>query len=177
MMVVDYSLSICGFLALALGIAMPGFLFVAARLPMLARRNALQFLVAFFLMLGSWLAAVFIAPLNDPVPLLEWVVGLAILGSASLLYLEVWALLSRGYTLGLLLTLFAAKKPLNESDLARKYHGGDGLDWIMKHRLSGLAGPRLVTIREGVVSLSLAGIIIGRLYKISVAVLGLRKTG
>jgi len=42
-----------------------------------------------------------------------------ILASALLVYLgEIWALLTAGYTIGLLLTLFHCKRPVTDAELA-----------------------------------------------------------
>lgn len=174
---IDYSVSFPTFLALILGCAMPFYLFFAARVPILAGRNALQFLVTFLFMLLSWGGLVLLVSRSTAIDIMETVIALCILGSASLFYLEVWALLSRGYTLGLLLTLFLTGRPLTEQELASSYHGGDGLGWIMEHRLSGLSAADLVTIQDGIVSLTQSGALIARLYRFSVSVLGLRKTG
>jgi hypothetical protein len=175
---VDFSISFPIFLALILGCAMPCYLFVMARVPRLAGRNALQFLAAFLFMLLSWGGLVLLGSRNAATDILESVNALCILGSASLLYLEIWALLSRGYTLGLLLTLYRAKKPLDEEELAAGYRGGEGLSWIMRHRLSGLTAAGLVTIRDERIMLTpILGVLVASLYKIALMTLRLRKTG
>src|SRR5205807_7885585 len=84
----------------------------------------------------------------------EMALGFMILGAALLFYLEVWALLSRGYTLGLLLTLHRAGRPLDDSELAARYRGGAGLSWIMSHRIDGLLSAGLVSLENGQVVLS-----------------------
>lgn len=177
MAMIDFSMSRLTLIALACGLAMPCWLFVVARLPGLAGRNAPQFLAAFVLMILSWGAGGWLVTGGAFPDIFEVFMSLCILGTASLFYLEVWALLSRGYTLGLLLTLFQSTKPLTENELAGAYRGGDGLDWIMEHRLSGLAAANLVTIGNGVITLTPSGALIAYLYRISIAVLGLRKTG
>jgi len=174
---IDFSIAWPTLLALILGVAMPAYLFVVARLPGMAGRNALQFLIMFVLTLLSWIGLVWLGPASAGLDVAEAVISLCILGAAALFYLEIWALLSRGYTLGLLLTLFQSSKPLTENELAAAYRGGDGLDWIMEHRLSGLAAANLVTIGNGVIALTPSGALIAHLYRISVAILGLRKTG
>jgi hypothetical protein len=42
-----------------------------------------------------------------------------ILASAFLVYLEIWALLTTGYTIGLLLTLFHCKRPVTDASWRR----------------------------------------------------------
>lgn len=177
MAMIDFSISGPVLLALVLGLAMPGYLFVVARAPGLAGRNAFQFLVTFVAMILSWGTLVWLNPAGAGLDAAGAIISLGILGTAALFYLEVWALLSRGYTLGLLLTLFLSGKPLTENELAARYRGGDGLDWIMQHRLSGLAAAQLVTIENGVIALTPSGTLIANLYRLSVSILGLRKTG
>ena len=122
-----------------------------------------------------WIALVAAVPGSRHVP--DLVVALMILGGASLFYLEAWALLSRGYTLGLLLTLHRATHPLRDSELAALYRGGAGLSWIMRHRLAGLISAGLVSIEGGQVVLSRTGMFVATVGKYSIVVLGLRKTG
>jgi hypothetical protein len=175
---VDFSVPFPALLALVLGCGMPCYLYVAARVPSLAGRNAPQFLVAFLFMLLFWAGLDLLESRIAATDILEPVVALCILGSASLFYLEIWALLSRGYTLGLLLTLYRAKKPLSEEELAACYRSGEGISWIMKHRLSGLTAAGLVTIRDGRIVLTpILGVMVAWLYQIAMTTLGLRKTG
>ncbi len=100
-----------------------------------------------------------------------------ILAGALLVYLEAWALLSRGYTLGLLLTLFRGAGPMTDAALAASYRQGQGLGWIMRHRLGGLISTRLVRRQGDLIVLTLPGAIIALLYRAAIAVLGLKVTG
>jgi hypothetical protein len=174
---IDFTMTCPTLLALILGAAMPVYLWLVARVPGLAGRNALQFLITFLFMLAAWVGLVWFILTGASPGIAEVIISMCILGTAALFYLEVWALLSRGYTLGLLLTLFMSVKPLTENELASAYRGGDGLDWIMEHRLSGLAAAKLVTIGNGVIALTPSGALIAHLYRITVTILGLRKTG
>ena len=174
---VDFSLSSTVLSALLVALlALPVYLIVLARFPGLYGRNALQFLVSVLLMVTLWTG--FVTAWSgwrraDPA---EIYVGLMILGAGSLCYLEVWALLSRGYTLGLLLTLYKANRPLTEEELAQRYRGGQGLAWIVEHRLSGLLAAGLVRKREQTIALTSGlGVPIAWLYKFSTIVLGLRR--
>lgn len=174
----DFSLSQPLLWALVVGGALPIYLAVIARAPWLAGRNALQFLCGLLVMLALWTSLVAFwhgAPPPDGADLCS---GLMALGAGSLFYLEVWGLLSRGYTLGLLLTLYRAGRPLTEDDLAQGYRGGSGLSWIMRHRLAGLVGAGLVRERGHLLSLTAPlGVPVAWLYKLSVLALGLRRTG
>lgn len=173
----DFSVTPVVLQALVVGAALPFYLSVIARLPPFFGRNALQFVLAAVVMIVLWIGLVVFGAGRVPTDPTEICTGALILGAGSLFYLEIWALLSRGYTLGLLLTLFRAEGPLNEEELARFYRGGEGLRWIMRHRLSGLAGARLIREEAGLVTLTPFGVLVGRLYKLSITGLGLRRTG
>jgi hypothetical protein len=107
----------------------------------------------------------------------ELAASLMILAAAVLVYLEAWALLSRGYTLGLLLTLFHRNGPMTDAELAASYRQGEGLGWIMRHRLGALLSVRLVRQKDNIVVLSLTGLVVARLYRAAIRFLGLKVTG
>lgn len=171
----DFSVSPPVYFALLSVLCLPAFLALAARVPALLGRNALQFLLAFCATVLGWGLA--LLAIRSPIGATDVTVALMILGCVSMFYLEVWALLSRGYTLGLLLTLYDAGKALDEKSLAAGYRGGDGTAWIMSHRLSGLEGAGLVSIRGERISLKPSGVTIAWAYKLLLSILGLRKTG
>src|SRR5260370_8203004 len=98
----------------------------------------------------------------------ELATSFMILASALIIYLEIWALLSRGYTLGLLLTLFRGEHPMSDAQLAASYRQGEGVGWIMRHRLGGLLSPGLVRRPGGGIVLPGTGAIIGILYRAAV---------
>jgi hypothetical protein len=101
-----------------------------------------------------------------------------VIGSAVLVYLEIWGLLSRGYTLGLLTTIHQAGQPLPAAELARRYRGGEGLEWIMRHRLAGLEAAGLVRQDgENLVLTPRLGNAVAWSYRVAVALLGLKVTG
>ena len=154
------------------------YLALIARLAPFSGRNALQFLFGFLLMIVLWIGLVTVWPGPHSPGRSEICVGLMILGAESLVYLEVWSLLSRGYTLALLITLYRAERPLDDAELARSYRGGSGLSWIMEHRLSGLISAGLVREDDGMLILTpVLGAGVAWLYKLSIIVLGLRRTG
>lgn len=162
--------------ALVCGIAQPAYLLILTRVPGLKGRNALQFSLSNLVAFGLWIGSLMV--FDGAATAMDIAVGGMILVCGGLAYLEAWALLSRGYTLGLLLTLLHAEKPLSDKELSRRYRGGDGLAWIMHHRVGGLVGAGLVR-REGE-RLTLApmrGVLIASMYKLCIAVLGLRRTG
>ncbi len=174
----DFSLTPTILYALVVGGALPLYLVALARLPWLSGRNALQFLTGFLAVIALWIGLLILWPGPQRPNLAELCIGVMTLGAGSLFYLEVWALLSRGYTLGLLVTLYRANRPLDEDELARSYRGGSGLSWIMQHRLSGLIGAGLVRQHGGMIILTpVLGVAVAWLYRFSILVLGLRRTG
>lgn len=155
---------------------LPAVLAVLSRLLALRGRNALQFLASSVIVVALWAIALRIAggpALTAP----ELATSIMILAGALLVYLEAWALLSRGYTLGLLLTLFRGAGPMTDAALAASYRQGQGLGWIMRHRLCGLISTRLVRRQGDLVVLTLPGAIVAILYRTAIAVLGLKVTG
>ena len=175
---IDFSMTPIISWALLFGAGLPIYLVAIAHLPRLKGRNALQFAFASLIMLCLY-AGFIVAWARESKPDLSDVcAGLLLLGAGSVSYLEVWSLLSRGYTLGLLVTLLRSGRPLNEAELAQAYRGGDGLVWIMRHRVSGLMGAGLIRKQDGWVTLTpRLGLLVASLYRFSVRVLGLRRTG
>jgi hypothetical protein len=172
---VDFSISTPVLSALVIGILQPAYLWAATRIPALAGRNALQFALSSATTFVLWASALLVGGEVEGIDIL---VGAMILVAGAMVYLEIWALMSRGYTLGMLLTLLATERPLDERELARRYRGGDGLSWIMHHRVGGLIAAGLVR-RDGdrLALASAAGLAVAWIYKICVTVLGLRRTG
>ncbi|HVS26501.1 MAG TPA: hypothetical protein VHE58_04290 [Burkholderiales bacterium] len=174
----DFSLSPVMLYALIAGTALPLYLLIIVRLPIVAERNAVQFLIGILVMIAFWGGAFLLWPGAGKATFGDIVAALMILCGLGLFYLEAWALLSRGYTLGLLLTLLKADRPLTEGELAQRYRGGEGLSWIMQHRLSGLIAAGLIKNQEGVLTLTaFPGVMVAWLYKISIGAIGLQRTG
>ena len=162
--------------SLLAAVLFPAVLAVLSRLPALRSRNALQFLASSVIVVALWAIAVRFAggpALTAP----ELATSIMVLAGALLVYLEAWALLSRGYTLGLLLTLFRGAGPMTDGALAASYRQGQGLGWIMRHRLGGLISTRLVRRQGDFIVLTLPGAIIALLCRAAIAVLGLKVTG
>lgn len=154
----------------------PAILAVVARLPGLRDRNALQFLATSVIVVAAWLIALEL-PAVPAASAADIVTALMILAGALLVYLEAWALLSRGYTLGLLLTLFRGKRPMSDAQLAASYRQNEGVGWIMRHRLGGLMSARLVRRQGEHIVLTPAGAVVAILYRAAIATLGLKVTG
>lgn len=164
-------------IALANALLFPAWLAGTARLRALQERHALRFLVSAIVMALAWLVSMAALAPAGLTPM-DAVVGLCVVLGALLFYLEVWALMTRGYTLGILLTLLKTGRPLSAQEIFDGYRDGDGLGWIMSHRLGGLCASGFIA-RSGD-RLTLApgrGVFIARLHRLCVAVLGLRRTG
>jgi hypothetical protein len=159
-------------IAAALGViaGTPLLLAALARVPGLRGRNALQFSLVVVAGFAAWLACA------KSATAVEAQYGFLLLAAAELLYLEIWGLLSRGYTLGVLATLHAAGTPLSAEDLAARYRGGDGLDWILRHRMGGLVATGLVSASDGRLALTAPGTAVAALYRVAAALLCLRAT-
>jgi hypothetical protein len=164
--------------AFAASVGLPLCLLVIARLPPLAGRNAIQFLISVLIAIAAWAGALVLVPAARPAGAAEIAMGAMVIGSAVLVYLEIWSLLSRGYTLALIVAIHQSGGPLTADELARRYRGGEGLEWIMRHRLAGLEAAGLVK-RTGdqLVLTQRLGRTAAWSYRIAIAVLGLWATG
>jgi hypothetical protein len=174
----DFSIPDAIVAALGVILLLPLYLLGATRLPGLASHYAVQFLVSCLVAAALW-APILVEVWRVQAPDLDGVIGGAmVLASGMLVYLEIWGLLTRGYTLAVLRTLFEAGQPLREDDIAERYRGGAGLDWLMRHRVGGLIAARLIVRQDGQLILtSIRGVVIARLYQACILVLGLRQTG
>jgi hypothetical protein len=173
---VDFTASAAVLSALLAAALFPVVLAGLARLPGLRDRNALQFLACSMILVGAGGIALLMTARPTPTAADLATSGM-ILAAALLVYLEAWALLSRGYTLSLLLALFQADRPMSDPELAASYRRGQGLGWIMRHRLGGLLSARLVRRQGDLIVLTLTGALVGRLYRAAIAFLGLKVTG
>ena len=153
----------------------PAVLAVASRLPGMRARNALQFFASSLVVVGLWAFA--LSTIAGPATVTTFVTSFMIMAGALLVYLEAWALLSRGYTLGLLLTLYRCKSPISDAVLAASYRHGEGVGWIMRHRLGGLISARLVRREGDLIVLTFTGAVLGKLYRAAIAAFGLKVTG
>jgi hypothetical protein len=164
--------------AMAIALLQPMYLFPLTRLPTLAGRNALQFLISSIAALVLWAGAIALVPSVRPASFAEGATGVMALGAGALFYLEIWGLMSRGYTLGVLLTIHGAGGALSAAEIRRRYRGGDGLDWIMRHRLGGMVAAGVLQRKEDRLTLTRGrGLLVARLYAASLTALGLKKSG
>ncbi len=87
---------------LAVSLSLPIYLLLVVRIPSLAGRNALQFLVSVLITIAVWTGALVFIPAARPISVADIVMETMIVCIVTLVYLEIWALLSRGYTLTLI---------------------------------------------------------------------------
>lgn len=175
---IDFSIPSSLLAALAIGFLLPIPLWITTKIPALQEKNPVQFLAAAICVFAIWIAVVSLNPQLSPKNSAEWLIGLMALSASTIVYLEVWGLLSRGYTLSVLAALSETGRPLTPSEIARAYRGGDGLDWIMRHRLGGLEASGMITKNQDSVKLKApAGVMVAQAYRICVFILGLRRTG
>jgi hypothetical protein len=157
----------------------PITLAVVSRSRLLRGRNAAQFFVASLVHLAAWVGGSLFLPAGyTPHGASGWLISSMVVGSFLMIYLEAWALLSRGYTLAMLLALLESPSPLAADAIAARYRSGDGLEWIFRHRLAGLEAAGMIR-KEGA-DLALTprlGAFVVMLYRVAIAVFGLRKTG
>lgn len=153
----------------------PAVLAGLARISQVKNSNAAKFALSSVVTFLLWL--IFVLATAETINVSEFLVGAMALITAEIFYLEVWALITGGYTLTLLLTLLNSEQPLNAAEIANRYHGGDNLSWILQHRLGKLIDTRLVRRDRELVILTNKGTIIARLYEIAIAILGLRTSG
>lgn len=163
----------------AMSVVFPLILLAVSRISWLRGRNASRFFWAAVLQLSLWVWGSLLLPREfSLVRHTDWVLGIMILASVLLVYLEVWALLSRGYTLSIVITLRRAGGSLGSEEIARRYRGGAGLEWIMRHRTGGLEAARLVRRLDGNLTLTVPlGLLTALAYRIAIAAFGLRRTG
>lgn len=174
----DFSITPHLIAAFAFAASNPVWLALIARLPGLAGRNPFQFLLSTSVSVAAWAGYLLFAAGAGPVAASDVLLGAMAMAALSLFYLEVWALLSRGYTLALLLCLLRADGPMSAEALARVYRDGEGLGWVFRHRVSGLIGAGLVARAGGMLALKAPlGAMAAVACKACIAFLGLKRTG
>ncbi len=174
----DFNASLPLAVASTIGVFLPLFLLPITRAPTLRSRNPLQFLLGVAATVAIWIAVIALFPSARPVAVSEYVLCLMAIAGAALFYLEVWALMSRGYTLAVLQTLLEKQQPLSAAEIRALYRNGDGLDWILRHRLHGMVAARIIEQHgDHFILTPVRGVIVAKLHRVAVAVLGLTRTG
>lgn len=166
---VAFTMLLCGFF--------PIILMMVSKLKKFSGKNALQFFIAAFISTILFILGI-TYHLKYTIPqYYEVLTSLFLYLAAILIYLEIWGLFSRGYTLGLLLTFYKINTPITITQLASSYRGGEGLNWLMKHRFKGLIAAKLIRINQETLILTKQGIIVAYLYEWAVLFFGLKQTG
>lgn len=74
------------------------------------------------------------------------VTGAALIVAALVFVLGVWGVLTRGYSVALLIALEGLCEPASPDVLARSYSAGRGLRWLTEKRLNGLKAAHVVAV-------------------------------
>lgn len=175
---IDFSFPLPIAIGLVHALLLPVYLAATGRFERLAERGPLRFMLACLFTVLAWFGSMAFWPMLRPSGVGDVLLELSVLASAMLFFLEVWSLLTRGFTLSILLTLLKEGRPLSADEIALRYRSGDGLSWVMRHRLGGLAGARMVRREQDQFTLDpVRGVFIARLYRLCIATLGLKRTG
>jgi len=173
----NFSLSSAEAIAFLSVLLFPMALIIIARILFFKDRNALQFFVTTISIFCFWVGGIIYTYFNGT-SLNEILSSFMIFFTSLLVYLEIWALLSRGYTLGILLTLSKSSTPLNDKNLAQAYRQGEGLQWLIQHRFSGLFSAKLLFQEKNKICLTpFFGNCTVKIYKLFILMFNLKKTG
>lgn len=82
-------------------------------------------------------------------PTLEVVSGTALILTCLIFILGFWGLLTRGYSIAMLIALERLGGSASHAELIEAYSGGRGLHWMADKRLRGLQAFGLVVVRDG----------------------------
>lgn len=174
---IDFFPSLPEIVTLFVAVLFPFVLILLSRIRRFHHRNALQLCVTTVLVFLVWIGGFFFIGFQN-IYFSEMISSAMMFVVILLVYLEIWALLSRGYTWGILLTLAKSPLPLSEQEISRLYRVGQGLEWLVHHRFSSLFAARLIVKRGDSVSLTpLLGKTVTTVYKLFISLFSLEKTG
>jgi hypothetical protein len=174
----DFTMSGTVAASFLVALSLPLLHLLVVRIGCLRGRNAVQFLVSVMVGVAVWTSILLFVALARPNSGTEIAIGAMILGAGILFFLEIWALLSRGYTLSLLIAVYQAGRPLSAKELAHAYRRGEGLEWILRHRLAGLQSAGLVRqVGDHIILTPQFGRAVALTCRAAVAFLGLKATG
>lgn len=173
---IDFSISPAEFISFLSVLLFPIVLMLIARIKRFRNRNALQLFLTSLIVFFLWMLGIFFTEVRPSTG--EVIVSSMIFIITLLVYLELWALLSRGYTLGILLTLTKSPTPLSDRNLMQSYRSGEGLEWLVSHRFSSLFAAKLVIKRGNKVFLtSFMGNTVVYIYRLFIWIFSLKRTG
>jgi hypothetical protein len=165
-------------LALAVGAVLPLTLAAIARVPAVRGKNAIQFLLAALVSVAFWHVLLACCSLRISLLSEEYLVGVMVLASSFVFWLQPWGLLSRGYSLGMLLTLYKSDGPMTVDQLSAAYRGNAGVEWVARHRIDGLVRFGVVAQRgDSLVLTPVRGRIVAIIYAVAVSLLSLERMG
>lgn len=82
------------------------------------------------------------------------ITGVALIVSALVFVLGFWGVLTRGYSVALLIALNRLGGRASTGELEKAYSAGRGLRWLAGKRLEGLVAARAVVIENGQVTIT-----------------------
>jgi hypothetical protein len=174
---IDFSLSLPLLGAFLIAVFVPVLLALLARVPSLRGKNTLQFTVTSVVSFVLWYGFLFTVDIKA-IQRADLVLGHMLLTGALLFYMEIWALLSTGYTLAILSVILSHDGPMSATEIARGYRQGEGLEWVAQSRLTRLSGAGLLVLKQGSVTLTEPrGVLITYFYRFCIRVLGFSRTG
>lgn len=79
--------------------------------------------------------------------------GLLLLLSILIFFLGVWGLLTRGYSVAILIALHSVGGKATTIELEKNYSGGRGLRWLTAKRLDGLTVSKTIKIEKNQITI------------------------
>lgn len=171
---VDLTISPIFWAAFAMMVVLPFLLWLTGKIPGLAPMYGRRF--AWAGLLGSllWTIAITISSGN----LLEKSAATLVVFSITIVVLQAWGLLTRGFTLAVVLALWRIGSPARPDAVAAAYRAGEGLEALMTIRVGGMLQAQLVRKTGDVLELTKPmGHFVVYAYVCLVKLLGLKRTG
>lgn len=145
--------------ALSLGALFPIFLLVSKYSSLNVSRRYIASAVIVIIFYG------FLCFFNSSNPVVI-LAGLLLLLSILIFTLGLWGLLTRGYSVALLVTLHSLGGNATIAELEKTYSGGRGLKWLTVKRLNGLSNAKIIKIEESQITIRKPlGPLLIKLYK------------
>jgi len=142
----------------------------------IAKEASRRFLLACIATLAIY--GIILALLVGPtISIQQAVLGVGAIGVSPIVTLGLWGVLTRGYSLSLLLTLLELNGTGTRFDIERSYSGGRGLRWLMRKRLLSLERTHAITIRKDAVWLRSEGKALLSIYRAGLKMFSLKQFG
>ena len=92
--------------------------------------------------------------------------GLLLLLSILIFFLGLWGVLTRGYSVAILVSLYNVGGKATTTELEKNYSGGRGLEWLTAKRLNGLSVAKIIKIEKDQITIRKPlGPLLIKLYK------------